>query len=166
MRRLVRNPDMCGIRPGWEENIWSIEISSPGLIFSGVWVEPEALPFVRQGRQLAVQNWEATQRSTLILQSTSRLGRYPNSDNLNILGKDKWWSRWCKSISFWWTGVIMRGRDKTCASYFVIPMLISSLKARVVDGILDRYGWSLRWRWKSYTVRSDPFCVQTVWGNP
>ena len=43
----VRSPVTCGIRPGWVDTIFSIEVMAPGLVSEGFLIDPlECLPFV------------------------------------------------------------------------------------------------------------------------
>ena len=58
----VRAPVNWGMRPGWEDTIWSIEVMAPGLVSEEFLIDPlDCFPLVLRGQLWDFPNIQATQ---------------------------------------------------------------------------------------------------------
>ena len=118
----VSSPVTWGIKPGWEEIIWSTEFMAMGLIYEDFLINPHrCLPLVFHGLLRGLPNIQAMQGGSS-LDLLRFLGIIPLLDNLMRYLKVKWFRMLFQTR----ISVSYRPKRSSVEDDFVISSLVSS----------------------------------------
>ncbi len=93
MHSVVRNPIICGTKPGCADTIWSVDMQSPGWSCSLEWIGLHLLPEIFHGHLCAWPNLQETQMGMLSCSFINRWGKTLRFANLIIWWNGMWYRR-------------------------------------------------------------------------
>ena len=152
--------------PGCSDTIWFTDTPSPGIVCSGLQIDPLFFTFTLHGRRWAWPNWQFSHIGGFARHSSSRLVKIPRLDSRKMWRKDRWYILWCQLINYCCTGDRDVGLARAWYSGSIRPVPTSFLYSRGVFGIFAKAGWLSSWRLLSWTTNFEPYFVRTVWLLP
>ena len=140
MRMFVRNPVICGMRPGWADTSWSMLIQSPGSVSDSLRMVLGAL-LVLQGFRWDIPKTQDMHIGMRFLSFESFLGILFDSAILIRIGNGAWFILQCNSINSFWSSSRISGLA-ICWSSLAVRFGSSDAYCSIVIGTLEMSGWS------------------------